>query len=240
MTDILGLYGPTRSGEKCTLCRLGENPENQSNRVGGRGPIPADVMFIGEAPGADEDQVGIPFVGRAGQKFSELLERAGIDEDQVRITNVVRCRPPRNRRPKPDELEACLSYLMKEIEEVKPKVVVLMGNSALKLLGKGYRTVTKERGEVYSWNGCRALITLHPGEVLRKWEDEEVVVSDFKLVPRILSGEQFEEQHNEYFIVKDLDSLKWLTAQLLEAQELVFDLETTDFDWREEKRKSVV
>jgi len=190
-------------------------------------------MILGEAPGRDEDEQGTPFVGRAGQKLSQLLRRAGLDESKIFITNVCRCRPPGNRAPKPQECEACRPYLDAEISQVNPKVVVLMGNTALKVLGAGYRTVMKERGEVYDWNGRKALVTLHPAVLLRKWEDEEVILSDLRLIPKLLDGSG-QQETTDYRVVRDLPALRALTETLCSVEEFAFDIETRSFDWMTE------
>ena len=218
----------------CTLCRLGDMTQNHSNCIKGRGSSTAKVMFIGEAPGKDEDLQALPFVGRAGQKLDDLISRAGLDAEDVFITNICRCRPPENRAPKPDEIETCKPYLLSEIERINPKVLVLLGNTALRLLGSGFRTVSKERGEIYPWNGRQVLITYHPAALLRKWEDEEVVLSDLKLIPRMLNG-GVNLGEVDYRVIKTLEGLEELSEELCNCKEFAFDLETTSFDWREEE-----
>ena len=218
----------------CKLCRLGEREDLIHPCIGGRGDIPADILFVGEAPGRDEDFLGIPFIGRAGDKLEECIDKAGLKKYRIRISNICRCQPEGNRRPKPDEIAACLPYLLEEIEMVQPRAIVVMGNAALKLLGAGLRTVMKERGEVYPWNGIHVLVTFHPAMLLRKWEDEEVFISDLKLVHKILEG-KLARKEVDYRVILDLPSLRALRDRLCSAEEFTFDLETTSFDWQTEE-----
>ena len=125
---------------KCKLCK------NRSNIVFGIGNKNADIMFIGEGPGADEDKQGIPFVGKAGQLMNRAFEGLGIDRGKVYIANIVKCRPPSNRVPEKDEADACLDYLRNQVILVKPKIIVLLGSTALKnILGNEYG-ITSARG----------------------------------------------------------------------------------------------
>lgn len=154
-TDALG----------CTACAL---CENRSQVVFGMGDPRADLMFVGEGPGAEEDRQGLPFVGRSGKLLDRLMsEEMGLTRDAVYIANVVKCRPPENRDPRPEEIAACRPYLESQVELIDPAVVVTLGNFSSKLLLDTTIGITKLRGRAYSW-GSRVLVpTLHPAAVLR-------------------------------------------------------------------------
>lgn len=149
----------------CTRCRL---CEGRTQVVFGMGDPAADLMFVGEGPGAEEDRQGLPFVGRSGKLLDRLMaEEMGLDRSSVYIANVVKCRPPQNRDPRPDEIDACRPYLEEQIALIDPAVVVTLGNFASKLLLGTSTGITKLRGRAYRW-GDRVLVpTLHPAAVLR-------------------------------------------------------------------------
>ena len=147
--------------KKCKLCNA------RNNIVFGVGNENADIMFIGEGPGADEDMQGIPFVGKAGQLMNKAFEGVGINRDEVYIANIVKCRPPQNRNPEKGEVEACINYLRNQVIIVKPKIIVLLGNVALKsILGEEY-SITKLRGNWIEKNGIWYMPTFHPAALLR-------------------------------------------------------------------------
>jgi uracil-DNA glycosylase family 4 len=157
--------------ESCTRCPLAKG---RTKAVPGEGPGRAEILLVGEAPGRDEDLAGRPFVGRAGSILDRCLKDAGIDRSEVFITNVVKCRPPGNRRPKKDEVEACRPYLESQIELIQPKVVCLMGNAATKAV-LDVEGVTSLRGQVFR---DLFLVTFHPAAVLRNGNLREALVSD--------------------------------------------------------------
>ena len=147
--------------KKCKLC------QNRTNIVLGTGDRNANVMFIGEGPGADEDREGIPFVGKAGKLMNQALTGLGIDKNKLYIANVVKCRPPGNRNPEVDEVSACMDYLRAQVLLIKPKVIVLLGNVALKnILGEEYG-ITVARGKWVEKKGIKYLPTWHPAALLR-------------------------------------------------------------------------
>ncbi len=147
--------------KKCRLC------ENRINTVFGTGNKEAKVMFIGEGPGADEDKLGEPFVGKAGKLMNMAFEGIGIKRQEVYIANIVKCRPPSNRNPQDDEAKACMDYLRNQVIFVKPKIIVLLGSVALKnILGKEYN-ITASRGKWVEKNGIFYLPTWHPAALLR-------------------------------------------------------------------------
>ncbi len=149
----------------CTACRLAEG---RTQVVFGEGDPDARLMFVGEAPGADEDRLGRPFVGKAGQLLDRILEAAGIPRESVYITNVVKCRPPENRTPLPDEAKTCSNlWLLPEIELVKPQIIVPLGSVAAQFfLGKKV-PITRARGQWFEWNGILVFPMFHPAYLLR-------------------------------------------------------------------------
>lgn len=149
----------------CTRCGL---CEGRTQVVFGMGDPSADLMFVGEGPGAEEDRQGLPFVGRSGKLLDRLMaEEMGLDRTSAYIANVVKCRPPQNRDPRPEEIAACRPYLDSQIELIDPAVIVTLGNFASRLLLDTRVGITKLRGRAYSWGGRVLVPTLHPAAVLR-------------------------------------------------------------------------
>ena len=147
--------------KKCRLCT------NRTNIVFGQGNKKARLMFIGEGPGADEDKQGIPFVGKAGQLMNNAFQALEINREDVYIANIVKCRPPSNRVPEDDEVQMCLNYLRNQVILIKPKIIVLLGSTALKnILGKEYG-ITAVRGNWMEKNGIKYMPTWHPAALLR-------------------------------------------------------------------------
>ena len=168
--------------KKCKLCR------NRNNIVIGTVNKNAKVMFIGEGPGADEDIQGEPFVGKAGKLMNQAFKGIGIKREDVYIANIVKCRPPMNRNPEQDEITACLNYLRNQVMLVKPKIVVLLGNVALKtILGKEY-SITASRGKWIEKKGIRYMPTFHPAALLRDETKKISFWKDLKEVKRALDG----------------------------------------------------
>ena len=166
--------------KKCKLCT------NRNNIVFGQGNKNADIMFIGEGPGADEDMQGIPFVGKAGKLMNMAFEGLGINRSEVYIANIVKCRPSSNRVPEQDEAMACLNYLRNQVILVKPKIIVLLGSTALKnILGQEH-SITASRGKWVEKKGILYMPTWHPAALLRDenkkiefWKDLKEVVKRF-------------------------------------------------------------
>ncbi len=148
----------------CTRCRLAES---RTQVVFGVGNDEADLMFIGEAPGFHEDRQGEPFVGAAGQLLTRMLGEIGLRREDVYIANVLRCRPPGNRDPLPDEIESCTPWLAETISIVQPVVLVTLGNFATKFVLNTQRGITSMRGGVYGWHGRKVIPTFHPAAILR-------------------------------------------------------------------------
>lgn len=149
----------------CVRCRLSEH---RTQVVFGSGDPAADVMFVGEGPGAEEDRQGLPFVGRSGQLLDRLVgEEMGLTRDRCYIANVVKCRPPENRDPRPDEVAACRPYLEEQVRLVAPRVIVTLGNFASRLLLDTKEGITRLRGRSYDYGGVHLVPTFHPAAVLR-------------------------------------------------------------------------
>lgn len=179
-----------RQVKACARCRLAQG---RTQTVFGEGDVDAPVFFIGEGPGETEDQTGRPFVGRAGQKLDEMVTAMGLRRDQVYIANVVKCRPPDNRAPAPDEVEACTPFLVKQIEIVRPKVIVTLGLPAAKYMLRTNSTMTRLRGQWQTWRGIKLMPTFHPAYILRNytretraavWSDLQKVMDEIGLRPR--------------------------------------------------------
>lgn len=159
----------------CRSCPLGST---RTKFVFGTGNPNADIMIIGEAPGRDEDLQGKPFVGRAGQLLTRILEAINLSRDEVFIANILKCRPPGNRKPEPPEVEQCEPYLMKQIELIKPAFILTLGLTALDTLLKGKHKMGEMRGQVLDYCGTKMIVTYHPAALLRNpnwkklaWED---------------------------------------------------------------------
>jgi uracil-DNA glycosylase family 4 len=167
----------------CTDCDL---CETRTNVVFSSGVGDADVMIVGEGPGQQEDEQGVPFVGRSGQLLVRLLEEAGFKRKDVYIANVVKCRPPRNRDPRQNEIDACKPYLRRQIELVDPKVVVTLGNFSSKLLLGTTVGITRLRGQSYEWWGRYLVPTFHPAAALRGGERVTNDIRDDVAIVRLL------------------------------------------------------
>ena len=173
------------SCKKCNLCKT------RTNAVPGKGSFKAEVVFVGEAPGRNEDQKGEPFVGSAGKKLDAALERVGISRESIYITNVVKCRPPKNRLPTKFEREMCRDYLSKELEIINPKIICVLGNTAFASL-LGGKDITKNRGKIIKKDGRLYFVTIHPAAIiynkkLGKYFDQDLK-SILKLLSKIKSG----------------------------------------------------
>jgi DNA polymerase len=170
----------------CTACRLAEG---RTHVVFGDGNPQAEVVFVGEAPGQREDELGLPFVGPSGRLLDRLLGEIGLQRGDVYIGNVVKCRPPKNRDPRPDEIEACKGYLREQLRLIDPKVVVTLGNFSSKLLLNTETGITRLRGTAYQWWGRYLIPTFHPAAALRG--SAQVLVDmqyDFGLVAAAIAG----------------------------------------------------
>jgi DNA polymerase len=163
----------------CTKCKLAGT---RTQVVYGAGNPDADLMFIGEAPGADEDRQGQPFVGKAGQLLTDIIKAMKLTRDDVYITNVIKCRPPENRNPDPDELEACRPYIRRQVQLIKPRVIVTLGKFALQSLLERSYSITAARGHWLEYEGIKVMPTFHPAYLLRTPSAKKEVWADMKLV----------------------------------------------------------
>ncbi len=176
LTEILEDIG------ECTRCRL---HKGRTKLVFGVGNVNADIMFVGEGPGADEDKQGEPFVGRAGQLLNNMITAMGIRREDVYIANVVKCRPPDNRTPEKDECDTCSPFLMRQIEVIQPKIIVALGAVAAKNLLGVNDSMANLRGKIYDFKGTKLVATYHPAYLLRDprqkaeaWKDLQIVMRE--------------------------------------------------------------
>jgi DNA polymerase len=183
--ELVALYKEARACERCPL------HETRTQVVFGSGNADADLMFVGEAPGQQEDIQGLPFVGRAGKLLDQLLEEVGLSRDEVFIANVLKSRPPGNRDPQPEEISACRPYLDRQIELIEPKVICTLGNFATKLLTRSPRGITQVRGkaQVHEVGGrtVRVYPLFHPAAALRTPRVLEELREDFAGLPELLA-----------------------------------------------------
>jgi uracil-DNA glycosylase family 4 len=175
-------------GPLCTRCKL--HTFGRKQVVFGVGNPDAGLMFVGEAPGADEDQQGEPFVGRAGQLLTKIIEAIGLKREDVYIANVIKCRPPGNRNPELDEVEQCEPFLFRQIDAIKPKVIVALGKFAAQSLLKTTDPITRLRGRTFTYRGASLIPTFHPAYLLRNPSSKREVWEDMKKVRAILQGEE--------------------------------------------------
>ncbi len=170
--------------QRCKLC------SGRTNLVFGVGNPNAQLMFVGEGPGRDEDLQGEPFVGRAGQLLTDIITKGmGLKRDDVYIANVVKCRPPENRNPEPDEVAACEPFLKKQIDLIRPKIIVGLGKFAVQTLLQSKVPITKVRGNWHSYHGIKLMPTFHPAYLLRNPADKKLVWEDIKKVIKELRDE---------------------------------------------------
>lgn len=215
-------------GDKsCTLCSLHKTA--QSVCLMGQGPVPCRVMVIGEAPGRREDDINKPFSGDCGRELDNLFLRAGFPREQIYITNVVHCRPPDNRKPKAKEISVCKQWLSKEILEVEPKFVLILGATALKafpfLEGKG--KVTELRGRLIEENGRHFMITFHPGAILRDDSKRPMFESDVNKFLTVVKGGKVPNEKKLNLTIATLGNIQDLFREISQNQVISLDIETT-------------
>jgi len=167
----------------CTRCAL---HKERTHIVFGEGNPNADLMFVGEGPGRDEDQTGRPFVGRAGKLLTKIIEAMKLKREDVYIANIVKCRPPKNRAPLPDEVATCEGFLQRQIEVVKPKVIVCLGSTATQNLLKTEVKISSLRGKFVEWHGTQVMPTYHPAFLLRNPSMKKPLWEDMKKVMKFL------------------------------------------------------
>ena len=165
---------------ECSNCKACELHKTRTNCVFGAGNQNADLLFVGEAPGDNEDKTGTPFVGRAGKLLNEYLDSVGIDRESVYIANILKCRPPKNRDPKPSEEDACIEFLHRQIELLRPKLIVCLGRiAATRLISPDFK-VTKEHGQFVKKGNIYFMGTFHPAALLRNEAQKADALSDFQ------------------------------------------------------------
>ena len=169
----------------CTRCKLHKLGRRQI--VFGVGNPNADLMFVGEAPGRDEDIQGEPFVGRAGQLLTKIIEAIGLQRGDVYIANVIKCRPPENRNPEQDEVDTCEPFLFQQIDIIKPKVIVALGTFAARALLRTLDPISRLRGRIYEYRGAKLIPTFHPAYLLRNPSSKREVWEDMKVVRKLLA-----------------------------------------------------
>ena len=163
----------------CRRCKLAPT---RKTIVFGEGNPHADLVFIGEGPGADEDEQGLPFVGRAGKLLNRMMEAVGLKRQDVYICNIVKCRPPGNRTPEKDEVDACSPFLYRQIETINPRLICCLGAPAVRTVLGIKEGITKIRGKFYNFGSAKALATVHPAYVLRNPREEKILREDFEKI----------------------------------------------------------
>ncbi len=169
----------------CQLCSLAKT---RKNIVFGDGNASAKIVFVGEAPGADEDEQGLPFVGRAGQLLTKIINAMGLERNDVYICNILKCRPPGNRNPMPDEIRLCEPYLKEQLQLISPQIICALGSFAAKTLLKTETPITTLRGRFHVYEGIKLMPTYHPAYLLRNpsakkqvWEDVQLIMKELEL-----------------------------------------------------------
>jgi uracil-DNA glycosylase family 4 len=175
---------------ECQRCPLGQT---KTHLVFGEGDSNADLVFVGEAPGADEDAQGRPFVGRAGQLLTKIISAMGLSRERVYICNILKCRPPENRNPKPEEIAACEPFLIRQLQAIHPKVICAMGTFAAQTLLKTDAPIGTLRGRLHSYQGIQLMPTYHPAYLLRNPGAKRQVWEDVQKVMEILNGKDAED-----------------------------------------------
>ena len=208
--------------EGCTRCGL--HKFRGDHYVSGDGPAACSLMFIGEAPGEREAAMGKPFVGQVGQVLNACLKAAGIQRDGVFVSNTVRCRPPKNRKPTKDEMAACADHLWTEIDLVRPRVILAMGDTAMKWF-KISNSVTRNRGKIFRKDGFIVVPTFHPALALRNPANTSAIIQDIKQALAVLQGSG--QDRNKYYVAKTVDGVRRVVEKILSAKAVVVDVETT-------------
>ena len=167
----------------CQRCKLAKG---RMHIVFGQGHPHAELVFIGEGPGADEDEQGLPFVGRAGKLLNRMLESVGIKREDVYICNVVKCRPPGNRTPEKDEVDACSPFLFRQLEAIQPRLICCLGAPAVRTVLGLKEGMLKIRGRFYDYGAAKAMATVHPAYVLRNPREEKILREDFEKIREFL------------------------------------------------------
>jgi DNA polymerase-1 len=205
-------------------------------------PKGAELFFLGEAPGAEEDKVGRPFVGESGQLLNRALEEVGLDRSQIAICNAVACRSPGNIKPSPQYLRACKPWMVLEIGDLKPRLIVALGTIALGQVLPGIGQISRVRGHLFDSEsyGCKVLPTFHPAYVLRKGmagPEYGMLLHDLRVAKSFIEGQYEEPNRSEvaYYVVENRAQFDWLISNLNSEPEWAFDTETTGFNWQKDE-----
>ncbi len=177
---LADLRRTTAGCQKCRLC------QTRRNVVFGEGAVDADLVFVGEGPGHDEDRLGRPFVGRSGQLLDRILIAMGLSRESVYICNIVKCRPPSNRNPRPDEIKSCEPYLLAQLNHLKPKVICALGTFAAQTLLGTRESISRLRGRLYRYHDIELMATFHPAYLLRKPLAKKQVWDDMQKIQEVL------------------------------------------------------
>jgi len=219
---------------ECKACELHESA--QAVCLMGQGPVPADVMIIGEAPGFREDSVGTPFAGKSGQLLDKVLEESGLKRDRVYITNICKCRPPENRTPKAAEMKACRPFLDMELERVNPKFIILLGAVPTKAFLK--KKITEVHGQVYEIDDKFYMPTFHPALALRDPRRLDPIHADFERFSTVIkTGKTEKPPKLNLTIINTFDEFNDLIKDIKRSREVSWDLETTSLDWFRKEEK---
>jgi DNA polymerase len=175
----------------CIRCKL---HESRTNLVFGVGNVDADLVFVGEGPGADEDKEGFPFVGAAGVILTKMIRSIGYEREDIYICNVVKCRPPGNRNPNPDEIRHCKQFLYSQLDMIKPKVICALGAVAAQLLTHRQEAISKMRGKVFRVGELVIVPTFHPAYLYRSYSKKRYVWEDLKLIEKLLRESEPKEE----------------------------------------------
>lgn len=176
----------TNIGEEALLCKKCSLCEYRQNVVFGEGNLDAELMFVGEGPGEDEDKTGRPFVGKAGELLDKIIVAMGLSRESVYIANVLKCRPPGNRNPSDEEVTSCVPYLKRQIFALKPKVIVSLGAIASSFFSENKIKISSIRGSFFEWNNIKIMPTFHPAYLLRNPSDKKLVWYDVQKVMEYL------------------------------------------------------
>ncbi len=182
LEEAMSLEGVREILGECTRCRL---HEKRTKIVFGQGNPHARLMFIGEGPGADEDRQGLAFVGKAGQLLTRIIAAIGLSRDEVYIANIVKCRPPKNREPQPDEIETCLPFLRQQIRAIRPEIICALGAPAARTLLNANAPISRLRGKFYDLDGIQVMPTYHPAYLLRNPAEKRPVWEDMQAIQKL-------------------------------------------------------
>jgi uracil-DNA glycosylase len=180
LTTLDAVAERIRTTQCCALCA------GRTNAVPGEGDPDAKLVFIGEGPGATEDALGRPFVGQAGKLLDDIIQAIGLRREDVYITNIVKCRPPQNRKPLPDEMAACMPYLHRQLALIRPKVIVALGGTAAEALLNTRKSLGELRGKVHSYGGIPLVVTYHPAALLRNPNWKKPTWDDVRIARQLL------------------------------------------------------